>query len=75
MIPKGSAKLMDGIDVDSIWQAIRNEVKQESDHERLLTSFFYSTVLNHDRLEDALSFHLAEKLKSITLPAMSSLVI
>jgi serine O-acetyltransferase len=71
MIPKGSAKLVDGAGVDSIWQAIRKEVKQESDDERLLTSFFYSTVLNHDRLEDALSFHLAEKLQSITLPAMS----
>jgi len=71
MSPIGLAKPVEGVAADSLWQAIRDEVKRESDGERLLTSFFYSTVLNHDRLEDALSFHLADKLKSITLPAMS----
>ena len=54
MVPKGSAKSVGGVDADSIWQAIRDEVKRESDDERLLTSFFYSTVLNHDRQGDAL---------------------
>lgn len=56
---------------DHIWENIREEVAQEAAKEPLLASFLYAVVLNHKTLEDALSFHLASKLESSTLPAVS----
>jgi serine O-acetyltransferase len=47
---------------DPVWQAIREEVNREVDRESILASFLYATILKHDSLEDALSFHLAGKL-------------
>lgn len=55
---------------DSVWQTIREEVSREAAREPILASFFHAVVLNHQSLEDALSFHLASKLASHTLPAM-----
>ena len=56
---------------DQIWTSIRDEVKQQVDLEPILASFLHATILNHDCLEDALSFHLASKLDSHSLSAMS----
>ena len=56
---------------DSIWTAIRAEAKAQARQEPLLASFIHAVVLNHKRLEDALSFILATKLESSTLPAVS----
>lgn len=70
MAKQDSSESREGDGVDRVWQEIREEVQRESERERLLTSFFHATVLNHDRLGDALSFHLAEKLASTTLPVM-----
>lgn len=56
---------------DPIWETIRKEVIQEAEQEPLLTNFLYSCVLNHDSLEDALSFLLASKLGSETIPAIA----
>ena len=36
----------------------------------MLASFLHATILNHERFEDAVSFHLAGKLASSTLSAM-----
>ncbi|WP_086930385.1 serine O-acetyltransferase [Agarilytica rhodophyticola] len=55
---------------DSIWQAICEEAKHQAEVEPALASFFHATVLNHNTLEDALSFHLANKLAN---PAISAL--
>lgn len=55
---------------DIVWQTIREEVGREADREPMLASFLHAVVLNHRSLEDALSFHLASKLASETLPAM-----
>jgi serine O-acetyltransferase len=55
---------------DPIWQRIREEVAAQADREPILASFLHAVVLNHDRLEDALSFHLATKLASQSLPDM-----
>jgi serine O-acetyltransferase len=38
--------------------------------EPILASFLYATILNHDNLESALSFHLAHKLDSTTASAL-----
>ncbi len=55
---------------DAIWQAIRQETAHHAAKEPLLASFFHATVLNHSRLEDALSFHLANKLDTPAASAM-----
>ena len=55
---------------DSIWVAIRASVREEAAGEPILASFLHATVLKHARLEDALSFHLAGKLSTGTLPDM-----
>src|SRR5580698_10510941 len=55
---------------DPVWQAIREEVTREVDRESILASFLYATILKHDTLEDALSFHLAGKLGGPSLSEM-----
>jgi len=57
---------------DPVWATIRQETQQEAENEPALASFFHATILNHDTLESALSFHLANKLAS---PAISALQI
>ncbi|PCJ44448.1 MAG: serine O-acetyltransferase [Moraxellaceae bacterium] len=59
------------MDNQALWEAIRNEVVAEASNEAILASFFHATILNHDSLEAALSFHLANKLDSPTLPAIA----
>lgn len=56
---------------DPIWQKIRTEVLATAQTESMLASFLHATILNHDRLEDALGFHLASKLGSATIPSMT----
>ncbi|MEY2727506.1 MAG: Serine acetyltransferase [Planctomycetota bacterium] len=53
-----------------LWLAIRSRAAERAAAEPMLASFLHSTILNHQRLEDAVSFHLAGKLASETLPAM-----
>src|SRR5688572_33497468 len=56
--------------IDSLWESIRMQTRKQAETEPVLASFLYSTILNHDTLEAALSFHLANKLDSPALPAM-----
>lgn len=56
---------------DPVWDEIRNRAFDQASGEPMLASFLYATILNHDSLEDALSFHLANKLDSPALPAIS----
>lgn len=56
--------------IDSLWESIRLQTRKQAESEPVLASFLYSTILNHDTLEAALSFHLANKLDSPALPAM-----
>ena len=55
---------------DPIWLGIRDEVQTEISREPILASFLHATILNHQRLEDALSFILAGKLQTLSLPDM-----
>ena len=57
-------------DTDHLWQAIRDEAQVAVSEEPILASFLHSTILNHQRLECALSFHLANKLDSPTASAL-----
>jgi len=53
-----------------IWQAIRDEAEREVRSEPLLASSMHAAILKHNSLEQALSFNLATKLDSQTLPAI-----
>src|SRR3569832_2780795 len=46
---------------DPIWSAMREQARALSQSEPALASFVHATILNHDRLEDALTYHLAKK--------------
>lgn len=56
---------------DSIWEIIRAEALEDIREEPMLASYYHQVILNHRTLEDALSFHLASKMDSITLPAVT----
>ncbi|MBN1523389.1 MAG: serine O-acetyltransferase [Spirochaetales bacterium] len=56
---------------DVIWQIICREAQSEAKKEPVLASFFYNTILNHESLENALSYHLAGKLQNDNLQATS----
>lgn len=55
---------------DPVWEEIRRQTRQQAESEPVLASFLHTTILNHDSLEAALSFHLANKLDSPAMPAM-----
>ncbi len=55
---------------DNIWQTIQTEAAQQAIEEPMLASFFHATILNHTSMEDALSFHLANKLDTPAASAM-----
>lgn len=57
-------------EADPVWETIRSEVEREVEREPMLASFLHAIVLKHNGLEDALSFLLADKLSSTTLPSM-----
>lgn len=56
---------------DPVWEKIREEAARDAQAEPMLASFLYSVVLNHKTIEDALSFILASKLGSSTVPAVT----
>jgi serine O-acetyltransferase len=55
---------------DILWQSIRAETQIAAQHEPILASFLHSTILNHDSIETALSYHLANKLDCAETPAI-----
>lgn len=54
---------------DAMWSAMQLEARKAAEEEPLLASFLFATVLNHESLSVALAFHLANKLKSGTMPS------
>ncbi|MDP4790093.1 MAG: serine O-acetyltransferase [Haliea sp.] len=57
---------------DPVWDRIVRETRQHAAEEPILASFLHATILNHNNLECALSFHLASQLDS---PTASSLLL
>ncbi|GIK49406.1 MAG: serine O-acetyltransferase [Hyphomonadaceae bacterium] len=53
-----------------VWSQLRVEAAQAAAEEPLLASYLHASILHHDRLEDALSYHLAQKLGHGDLPAL-----
>lgn len=56
---------------DPVWARTRDDALEFARQEPILASFYHATVLNHQRLEDALSFHLAQKLGGPEAATMS----
>jgi serine O-acetyltransferase len=48
--------------VDPIWSSVRAEAAEAVEHDPLLAAFLYSTILNHETLEDAVIHRIAERL-------------
>ena len=57
---------------DPIWSALRAQAADLAETEPSIASLAHATILNHERLEDALSYHLARKLGSEELSAMQT---
>jgi len=53
-----------------LWKKIREEAWTSSANEPILASFFHSTILNHNSFKSALSYQLANRLDSHTMPAI-----
>src|ERR1700742_2679038 len=53
--------------LDPIWDRIRSEAEDIVHREPQLASFIYSTVLHHNRLEDAVVHRLADRLDHAAL--------
>ncbi len=58
------------INSDPVWERIRREAQLHAAEEPILASFLHATILNHSRLELALSFHLASQLDSATASSL-----
>ncbi|MGZ5939787.1 MAG: serine O-acetyltransferase [Rhizomicrobium sp.] len=55
---------------DPIWTALRDQAELLAQREPALASFVHATVLKHERLENALSYHLAKKIGGEDLSPM-----
>ncbi|HEY1708297.1 MAG TPA: serine O-acetyltransferase [Rhizomicrobium sp.] len=55
---------------DPVWTRMREEAAQLAESEPALSSFIHATILTHDRLEQALSYHLAKKIGGEDLSPM-----
>jgi serine O-acetyltransferase len=55
---------------DPIWSAVRTQAEQIAESEPELASFAHATILKHERLEQALSYHLAKKIGNEDLSPM-----
>lgn len=49
-------------EIDPIWDSVREEAREAVAREPVLAAFLYSTIINHDSLEDAVIHRLAERL-------------
>jgi serine O-acetyltransferase len=63
-------KILANNKVDPIWSALREQAEQLAESEPELASFAHATILKHERLEQALSYHLAKKIGGEDLSPM-----
>src|SRR5579872_3919850 len=47
---------------DPVWAQLRSEAEVMAEREPALAGFVHGAILTHERLEDALSYHMARKL-------------
>lgn len=58
------------LDPDALWQILQREAQAVAAQEPVLASYIHSTVLHHQSLAEAISFHLANLLDSSTASAL-----
>jgi len=56
--------------IDPVWSRIRAAAAEHAAAEPILASLLHATVLNQPRFEDALSYHLAQKIGTVEAPAI-----
>ncbi|MBF9001801.1 MULTISPECIES: serine O-acetyltransferase [Vibrio] len=54
-----------------VWQTIVKEAREQSEQEPMLASFYHATIIKHDSLKSALSYILANRLNTPSMPAMA----
>ena len=54
-----------------VWNKIVSEAREMSEQEPMLASFYHATIIKHDSLCAALSYILANKLNTASMPAMA----
>ncbi len=54
--------------VDPVWKAVRQEAREIIEREPVMSTFIYSTILNHSSLEDAVIQRVADRLASTEVP-------
>jgi serine O-acetyltransferase len=55
----------------NVWRYIVKEAREQAEQEPMLASFYHATIIKHDSLGAALSYILANKLKTASMPAMA----
>ena len=55
--------------VDPIWTSVRDEAREAVERDPLLSAFLYASILNHEKLEDAVIHRIAERLDHPDLSA------
>lgn len=55
---------------DPVWERVREEAEDMASGEPILASFLYSTILSHRTFNDALAYHLAQKLGNAEVHSM-----
>ncbi len=50
--------------MDPVWRAVRDEAEEVVVKDPVMATFIYSTILNHNRLEDAVIARIADRLHS-----------
>lgn len=48
--------------VDPVWQKVKEEAEQAVEADKVIAGLIYNAILNHQSLEDAVSYHLAQRL-------------
>jgi len=66
-MPKTAEKF---VTCDPVWASVREQALEMAGREPVLASYLHATILNHERFEQALSYHLAQKLETTAVPAM-----
>jgi hypothetical protein len=55
---------------DGFWERIQSEARREAEHEPVLVSFLFASVLRHGNLEDAFGVILANKMQTPDMHAI-----
>lgn len=69
--PEAEAPRVSALTEADVWPTIRQEARAASEREPMLASFYHASVLNHASFAAAISFILADRLDSQTMPALT----